>query len=169
MNYFKMLAFLQLPTKRHKYFCSTFSAQFSSQSAWTELLSVLKCFSKCNAPYFIMFAHNIRGTCWWYGSRVRNFPPALNACCCHTTYGRRGAVWQNGVWHGSVYEAKDVIKFFHAEKLHPLTFINICWTFLETKQWLWGQRDGEWCASAVARVMWNIGHVLDNHVVLSYH
>ena len=26
--------------------------------------------------------------------------------CCPTTYGRRGAIWQNGVWHKSVYEAK---------------------------------------------------------------
>ena len=26
--------------------------------------------------------------------------------CCHETDGSRGGVWQNGVWHGSVYEAK---------------------------------------------------------------
>ena len=27
-------------------------------------------------------------------------------CCCSVTGGSRGAVWQNGVWHGSAYEAK---------------------------------------------------------------
>ena len=27
-------------------------------------------------------------------------------CCCHVTDGSRGAVWQNGVWHGSADEAK---------------------------------------------------------------
>jgi len=26
--------------------------------------------------------------------------------CCHVTDGSREAVWQNGVWHGSAYEAK---------------------------------------------------------------
>jgi len=27
-------------------------------------------------------------------------------CCCCVTDGRRGAVWQNGIWHGSVHETK---------------------------------------------------------------
>ena len=27
-------------------------------------------------------------------------------CCCCVTDGSKEAVWQNGVWHGSVYEAK---------------------------------------------------------------
>ena len=27
-------------------------------------------------------------------------------CCCHATCGSRGIVWQDGVWHGSAYEAK---------------------------------------------------------------
>jgi len=25
---------------------------------------------------------------------------------CHVTDGSRGSIWQNGIWHGSVYEAK---------------------------------------------------------------
>ena len=28
---------------------------------------------------------------------------------------------------------KGVFKFFHAEKWHPLTFINSRWTFVETE------------------------------------
>ena len=27
-------------------------------------------------------------------------------CCCRVTDGSRGAVWQNGIWHGSASEAK---------------------------------------------------------------
>ena len=30
---------------------------------------------------------------------------SITFCCC-VTDGSRGAVWQNGVWHGSAYEAK---------------------------------------------------------------
>jgi len=28
-------------------------------------------------------------------------------CCCHVTDGSRGALWQNGIWHGSGYWSKD--------------------------------------------------------------
>jgi len=31
--------------------------------------------SEINASYFIMVAHNVRGECWWYGSRGWTFPP----------------------------------------------------------------------------------------------
>jgi len=31
--------------------------------------------SEINASYFIMLAHDIRGRCWWYGSRGWTFPP----------------------------------------------------------------------------------------------
>ena len=27
-------------------------------------------------------------------------------CCCRVTDGSRGAVWWNGIWHGSAYEAQ---------------------------------------------------------------
>ena len=30
---------------------------------------------------------------------------SITFCCC-VTNGSRGPVWQNGIWHGSVYEAK---------------------------------------------------------------
>ena len=30
-----------------------------------------------------------------------------------------------------------------------MTLINTCWTFLETKQWMWMQWGGGWCVSAV--------------------
>jgi len=38
------------------------------------------------------------------------------------------------------------------KKWHPLTSINACWTFKETKQWMWAQWAGGWCVSAVMTV-----------------
>ena len=35
------------------------------------------------------------------------------------------------------------------KKLHPLTFVDACWTLMDTKQWMWAQWGGGWCASAV--------------------
>ena len=71
--------------------------------------------------------------------------------CCRVTYDSRGAVWQNGVWHGNAYEAK-VCNCIPpcGKKLHPMTFIDACWTFTETKQWMLAQWGGGWSVSAVA-------------------
>ena len=58
--------------------------------------------------------------------------------CCSMTNGSTGEIWQNVVWHASVYEAKlchwisPCIK-----KWHSPTFTNICWTLMENKQWMW--------------------------------
>ena len=58
-------------------------------------------------------------------------------CCC-VTDGSRGAVWQNGIGQKVLKEQRGVIEFLHVKKKwHPLTFIDACWTFLETKQWMW--------------------------------
>jgi hypothetical protein len=43
--------------------------------------------------------------------------------------------------------------------MHPLTFIEACWTFTETKQWMWVQKASGCCVSAVATVMWETAHV----------
>ena len=50
-----------------------------------------------------MSVHNVRGRYWWDGYRDSTFNIMF---CCHVTDGSRGAVWQNGVWHGSAYVAK---------------------------------------------------------------
>ena len=57
---------------------------------------------------------------------------SITFCCC-VTDGIIGAVWQNHIWHGSVYEAKA----HHwippwGKKKHLLTFINVCWTNVRT-------------------------------------
>jgi len=73
---------------------------------------------------------------------------SLTFCCC-VTDGNRGAVWQNDVWHGSAYKAKDWNWIPLCGKSgmhwHSLT----CWTFMETQQWEWAQWNSEWCISAV--------------------
>ena len=66
----------------------------------------------------------------------------ITFCCCATD-GSRGAVWQNGVWHGHVSEAK--VKSSMRKQQHLLTVINSCWTFMETKQWMRKQWGGWWC------------------------
>jgi len=77
--------------------------------------------------------------------------------CCYVTDGSRGAVWQNGTWCWSAYEAKvwNWIPPWQ-KKWHPLTFLNIYGTSVETKQWIWTQWGGERCISAAART--TVGH-----------
>ena len=71
-------------------------------------------------------------------------------CGCCVTDGSGGAVWENGIWHGSVYEAK-VCNWIppYREKYHPLKSI-------ETRQWVWAQWGSGWCVSTVVTVM--VGH-----------
>ena len=54
-------------------------------------------------------------------------------CCCGVTDVDRGTVWQNGIWHRSSYETK-VWKWIPLcrKVLHPLTFIDTCWAYVET-------------------------------------
>ena len=58
--------------------------------------------------------------------------------CCYVTDGSRGAAWQNGIWHGSAYKSVKLNSSMW-KKWHPLTFTDACWTFMETKQWMWAQ------------------------------
>jgi len=55
------------------------------------------------------------------------------------------------------------------EFLHPVTFIDACWTFTETKQWMLAQWGSGWHVSAVATTTWKASHVLDGHAQLSHH
>jgi len=75
------------------------------------------------------------------------FPPIFCSFCCCVIDGSRGAVWQNNVWHGSVYVAKVCLHSSIWKKWHPLAFIDAFWTFLEAKEWMWAQwRHKRWQA-----------------------
>jgi len=67
------------------------------------VFSLRKGCSKRNAFYVTMLAHNIRGRCWWYGSRGWIFPPMFHYILLLRG---RGALWQNGIWCQSAHEAK---------------------------------------------------------------
>ena len=70
--------------------------------------------------------------------------------CCHMTDGSRRAVWENGVYYRSVYDAKTCHWTLPCEKKwHSLIITDSCWIFLETKQWMWAQWGSGWCVSAV--------------------
>ena len=88
-----------------------------------------------------MLAHNVRGRCWWNGSRSWTFTPIFHFA----------AMWQMVAEGKSDKMASDtevhmkqrcVTEFPHEEKKwHSLSFINACWTFMETKKWMWAQWD----------------------------
>jgi len=40
---------------------------------------------------------------------------------------------------------------------------DICWTFMETYQWMWEQWGGTFCVATVVTVMWKTNHILDGH------
>ena len=101
----------------------------------------------------MMFAHDIRGRCWWCGSRTWTFPPIFHyflLLCdrwqqrCSLTEWR--LTWKCG-WSKVVSMNSSTQK-----KWHPLTLIDTCWMFMETKQWMWAQWGGGWCISSVAIV-----------------
>ena len=83
----------------------------------------------------------------------------ITICCC-ATGGSRGAIWQNGVWHRSMYEAK------------VWNWIPLCkkngthWLSLTLAEHLREPVDvcivrQQWCISAVATTTWKRSHVRD--------
>ena len=94
-----------------------------------------------------MLSHNIKGRCWWYSSWGWTLPPIFHYILLLCS---KGTVWQNGIWHGSIYEVKTchwILPWW--KKWYLLIFTDACWTFVETKQWMWAQWGGAWCVSAV--------------------
>ena len=91
--------------------------------------------------------------------------------CCHVTDGSRGAVWQNGIWYGSAYEA-DVCHWIspcgrNGTHWHSLTLAECFWrsnsgyecsemvggVFQQWQQWQWVTPMGAnflwaWCAGS---------------------
>jgi hypothetical protein len=70
-----------------------------------------------NASYFIMLSH-IRGGSWWYDSRGWTLLPKACMFGCRVTDGST-ADSQNGISHGSAYEAECVTELLNAEENVP--------------------------------------------------
>jgi len=114
--------------------------------------------SKSNASYFIVLAHSIRGI----GSMAVETEPcqqySITFCYCATSVSRE-AVWQNGIWLGSAYEAKVCHRISPCRKKmalidthqHLLNVHGVRTADVSIVRWWvcapWG---GEWCVSAVA-------------------
>ena len=120
--------------------------------------------SESNASYFIIFAHDIRGGCRWYGSSGWTFPPVF----CYMSllcdgWQQRGSLTKWRLTWKCMWSRGVSLNSWMWKKWQLLTFINASWTFLEPKQWMWAQWGGGWCVSAVATVTWKTNHVLDGH------
>ena len=110
--------------------------------------------SSSNASNFMMLSHDVRGGCWWYGSRVWTFPPILHYILLQwDRWHQRGSKWYlpwKYTW------SKGVIEFLNMEKIAPIDVHQHwwcwSWTLLETKQWMWPQWSGEWCIPVVTTV-----------------
>ena len=121
-------------------------------------ISAHKGCSESNALYFIMLAHYTRGGCWWCGSRGWAFPPILHytLLLCDRWHQRHSLTQQlltwKCIWSKGVSLNSSVWK-----KMHSWTFIDTCWMFTKTSQWMWAQSGGGWSFSAVATV--TVGHL----------
>jgi len=101
-------------------------------------------------PYFIMLAYDIRGRCWWYGSRGWTFPATSHSVLllCDR-WQERGSLTKWRLTRKHVWSEGVSLISSMQEKLHTLTFINACLTYTETKEWMWAQWGSDWCVSAI--------------------
>ena len=122
---------------------------------------------KVEEPFFRCEGCSDIFLCWPTTSRVDVGGTAVEAepscqyavtCWCCVTDGSRGALWQNGVWHRSVDEAK-VCHWISScrQKLHSLTFI--CWCLLNVS--------GDQTADVSTMRWWMGGSLLLVQIVLS--
>ena len=98
----------------------------------------------------MMLAH-IRGRCWWYGSRNWIFPPIFPyiLLLCDRWQQRGSLTEWHLKWECIWSKGESLNSSMWKKKWPPLTFIDSCWTLMETKQWMWAQWDGGWCISAL--------------------
>jgi len=96
--------------------------------------------------------------CWWYISRSCTFPPMPHyVLLFYNRWQQRGSltkwrltwkyIWSNGVQ----------MHFSMRKKCYPVAFIDVCWMFMVTQQWIPAHFDGGWCMSAVVIV--TVGHL----------
>ena len=118
---------------------------------WLQRECMHVCCSESNASYFMMLAHNVTCGCWWNGSRSWTFPPTLHYIllpCDRWQQSSSLTKWRlpwKCIWSKCMSLNSSMWK-----KWHMLPFIDACWTFVESKQWMWAQWGSGWCASVVA-------------------
>lgn len=117
-----------------------------------------------------MLAYNIRSGCQCDGSRGWIFPPishyVLLLC---DRWQHRGSLTEWCLTWKCMWNKGVELDSSMMNKQHPLTFISACWTFMETKQWMYARWGSGQCASAAVTVTWKASHILDSHAQLPYY
>jgi len=133
-------------------------------------INIYKGCSESNAFYFIMLAHEVRGGCWWEGSRDWTFLPIfcyfLLPC---NRWQQRGSLTKGYLTWKCVYSKGVSLNSSMRKNWHPLTFINAWGIFIGNKQWMWAHWCSVWCVSAVVTLMGKVSHIPDDHAQLSEH
>ena len=96
--------------------------------------------AQSNTSCSVKSTHYFRGGWWWYSSRGWTFLPIF--CCilllCDRWWQRSSLTKWRLSW--KCVQSKGVeLNFSVQKKWHPLTFIDVCWTFVVTNQWMWVQ------------------------------
>jgi len=77
-------------------------------------------YSKSNASYFIMLAHDTRGRWWWYGSRGWVFPPIFLHFVAVSQMAAEGQSDKIAFDAEVQMKHRRVIDFLHAENFAPI-------------------------------------------------
>ena len=120
---------------------------------WMCSLCIYDSCSESNTSYFIMSDHSVRG-----GMTVE-VQPSCQYFIIFVAIRQMAAEAQTHKIKPNMkldMKKRCIIEFLHEKKLHPLTFVDTCWMFLETKQWMSAQWHVGWCISAVANAMRDI-------------
>ena len=105
-----------------------------------------------------MFAHDVRGRHWWHGSRGWTFPTIFYYIllpCDREQQKSSLTKWHltwKCTWNISAEKKSSIWK-----KWQPLASIDICWMFMETKQWIRAQWGSGWYVSSA--MMAAVGYI----------
>ena len=98
----------------------------------------------------VMLTRDTENGCWRYSSRGWIFSPMFHIMLlpCERWQLKSSLTKWHLIW--KCLRSKYVLLNSSTQKeLHSLTFIDSCWIFVETKQWIWAQWGSGWCVSAV--------------------
>ena len=123
--------------------------------------------SKRNISFFVTLVHDIRGSCWWYGSREWTFPPIPRYIFLPCDrWQQRGTLTQwHLTWKCVWSKGVELNSSMRKEKSPP----DACWMCMEAKHWVWEQGGRGWWVTAVVTTTRKTIHILDSHTQLPYH
>ena len=101
-----------------------------------------------STSYFITLAHSVRSDVDGIAVEVEPSHQYSITFCFYVTDGSRGAVWQNGIWHGSAYGAKV------CNWIPPCGKNFILWDSLTLAEHWWRPNSGCEHSEAVGGVFW---------------